>query len=72
VSRTKFCDSVQVAVRLPTTLLSLADELARELSTEAMPVTSSDALRMALKVGLDKIAEREVRAMLASVDPPTS
>jgi len=64
----KFETSVQVAVRIPAPLLSLADELAREMSTEAMPVTRSDALRIALRVGLDKIAARE-GVTLPAVDP---
>ena len=69
VSSRKFETSVQVAVRIPAPLLSLADELAREMSTEAMPITRSDALRIALRVGLDKIAAREGVTLPVTVDP---
>ncbi len=54
--------TVQVAVRLPRRLVEDADELARGLSTEAMQVTRSDALRLALQEGMLRLIDLGVPA----------
>lgn len=59
---------VQIAVRLPSAMVAEADWIARELSTEAMPVTRSDALRMALRLGMQRMAAEG--GVTLSGDPP--
>lgn len=70
MTRTKsFDSSVQIAVRIPSALVAEADTIARELSTADVPLTRSDALRMALRLGMRRIAE-EQGYVLSSDDPP--
>ena len=70
MTRTKSFDaSVQIAVRIPADLVADADTIAREFSTEDVPLTRSDALRMALRLGMRRIAEEHGYA-LSSDDPP--
>ena len=69
MTRTKsFENSIQIAVRIPRAMVADVDVIARELSTEAVPLTRSDALRMALKLGMRRIAEGHT----PPDDPPPS
>ncbi len=69
MTRTKsFDSSIQIAVRIPSALMAEVDAVARELSTTEVPLTRSDALRMALRLGMQRIAEEAEHA--PPVDPP--